>query len=324
MTYKKKITVLSGIIASLAIIYILSVVFDYERTGSRSALYFWLDPGQKNNIEGITISNVEETIALVRKGDEWFISRNGRDYPARRVRVEDFIGTLIRRAPYPVLSSSVSSHERLSLTEDRSIQITVTGKGGQSLLNLLIGIGDITGQNVHMRKQGQNEVRSGEDIFSTYVRSTLASWYNLRLFPESEEGRLDATGVQRLTVYPPPTDDGENVPPRIFTRSGREWTFSGFELNNPGMGRVDGYIRDILGTSGDNFIEDIEPSDPMFNNSRIVLELGNGTIRTIRLGPSDESGRRLAVISGSNWVYSLPVWASMRLFADAETFERDY
>jgi len=316
MTYNKKFTVLSGVIAALAVIYILSLIFDPERVGSRSSAYSWLEPGQNDKISGITIAKPDETITLVRNGGKWFVSNNGRDYPARELRIEDFIAALGKRAPYPVRSSSASSHERLSLTPEQAVRVTVAAGAGLPLLNLLIGQPDLTGQGIYLRRQDQNEVRSGEDIFTAYTRSTLSSWYNLRLFPETESGTLTTANVQRLTVY------HDSAPPQIFTRSGKAWTFN-FEVANPDMDRVDTYIRDILNTSGDDFADSVTPSDPLFNASRIVLELGDGTIRTIRCGPPDENGGVLAAVSGSDWVYSLSSWVSGRLFANADTFEAD-
>jgi len=322
MNYKKKLKVLSGIIAALAVIYILTVIFDPERRGTRSAAYSWLDPAETGKITGITITGGDETINLARNGGKWFVSHDGKDYPAKDIRVEDFIAALAKRAPYPLRSSSASSHERLSLTDDQSIRVTIAAGAGLPLLNLLIGQSDLTGQNVYLRKQGQDEVRSGEDIFSAYTKSTVTAWYNLRLFPESEGGKLNAAHVQRLTVYPPPADDGKEVPVRIFTRKGKEWTFN-FELASPDMKKVDNYIRDILNTSGDDFVSAVTPSDPLFNNSRIVLELGNGSINTVRLGPPNENGKCYATVSGSDWVYVIPYWVSQRFFPDTENFETD-
>ena len=138
------------------------------------------------------------------------------------------------------------------------------------------------------------------------------------MFPETEDGKLDVTRVQRLTVYPP--EDSEHYQTQIFTRKGKEWTFN-FDLAHPDMSGVDNYIRGILNTSGSDFTDTVTVSDPLFNNSRITLELGDGSIRTIRLSPPDEEGRRFAAVSGSDWVYTLPAWTSQRLFADPHSFE---
>jgi hypothetical protein len=322
MTYKKQFTVLSGIIASLALVYILTIIFNPERRGARSDAYTWLEPGQNDRISGIVIAKTDETITLARNGGQWFVSHDGKDYPARDSRIEDFIAALGKRAPYPVRSTGSSSHERLSLNEAQAVRVTVAAGAGPPLLSLLIGQQGVTGQDVYLRKQGQNEVRSGEDIFTTYTRSGLSSWYNLRLFPETENGKLDASGVQRLIVYAPTDDriDGPQGVPRIFTRKGREWTFN-FELANPDMKMVDNYVRDILNTSGDGFADTVTPSDPLLNNGRIELQLGNNSIMTMRLGPPDENGIRYAAVSGSPWVYSIPNWISQRLFVDIESFE---
>jgi hypothetical protein len=321
MTYKKKVSVLLAVIGALALIYLASIVFDPERIGSRSAAYVWLDATQNNRISGISIETPSDDgsdiINLTRKSDRWFVSHNGRDYPARQMRVGDLIAALNKRAQYPVRGTSSSSHERLSLLENTATRITVMAGAGPPLLSLLIGLEDITGQNIYLRKQGENEVRSGADIFSTYTGSSHSSWYNLRLFPENENGSLGAENVQRLTVYPE-----DEIQPRVFTRNGRAWNFN-FELADPDTERVNSYIRDILNSFGDEFVENVSVSDPLFNNCRLVLEFGDGSIRTIRLGPADEIGRRFATVSGSDWVYLVPGWASRQLFAETESFERD-
>jgi hypothetical protein len=317
MTYKNKITVLSGIIGALVLIYILTIVFDPQRRRVRTDAYSWLESGHINLISGITITNpgsAGEPLILSRNGGTWFVTRGGKDYPARQVRIDDFIAALTLRAPYPVRSSNASSHERLSLTEDRAVRVTVSGGAGLPLLTLLIGQVDITGQNVYLRMQGHNEVRSGEDRFTSFIGSTLTAWYNLKLFPESEEGKLSAADVQRFTVYPP------EVPPQVFTRRGREWTFN-FELVNPDMGQVDSYLREIINASGSDFAEDTHGSDPMFNSGRIVLEFGDGSIKNIRFSPPDEDGQKYAVISGTDWVYVIPSWTASRFFPETDYFE---
>lgn len=319
MTYKKKLIVLSGIVAVLAIVYILTIIFDPERVGLRSDAYSWLEPRQKDRIDRITITNTYDTIMLVHKGGEWFVSQDGIDYPARQARVEDFIGMLCRKAPYPVRSSTAASHERLSVT-DASTQVVIGGGAGLPLLHLYIGQGDLTGRNIYLRKQGENEVRSGEDIFTVYTDSLVTSWYNLLLFPETESGKLSAADIQRLTVYPPEKEHEQ--PPYIFTRRDREWIITGIELNEPDTGRVDNYVRDILNGSGDEFGGLVGTSGLSYDDSRIVLELGDGSIKTIRLGAPDENGRRFATVSGSSYVHSIPGWAYLRLFPDPSVFER--
>ena len=88
------------------------------------------------------------------------------------------------------------------------------------------------------------------------------------------------------------------------------------------MGKVDSYIRGILTVEGEDFSEALTPGDPLFNHSRLTLELGDGGVKTVRLGPPDEDGRRFAVVSGLPYVYSLAGWTAERLFKDAAYFEK--
>ena len=331
------------IIAALVLAYTLGIVFDPERTASGSALLSWIDPQLVDRIDRIDIESGGEIKELIRKNAEWFVLHNGKDYPARQMRVEVFIDLLARRAPYPVRSSNASSHERLGLTENAASRILVSGGAGLPLLDLLVGQGDITGQEVYLRRRGQNEVRSGEDVFTSYTESPRTSWYNLRLFPEGGDGGLDADSVQRLTVYagaqPPGGDAGDagaNDGPggtaegdtaaapaglRVFTRNGREWTFSGINIAEADMSKVDSYVRGILNTEGDDF-SDLDEDGLTFNHSRVTLELGDGSVRTVSLSAPDETGRRLARVSGSPYTYSLAGWAAGRLFRDASFFEK--
>jgi hypothetical protein len=334
MAYKQKLAVLSGLTGLLALVYVLTLIFEPERAGRRSAAYSWLDERQLAQAERITISGPpgsDNAVELARKNNAWYVAHDGYEYPARQLRVDDFLGLLSGKAPYPVRASTAAAHERLGLGEGAASRILVTGapppgreaaERGPALLDLLVGQGDQTGREVYLRKAGQNEVRSGEDRFSGYISGSRSSWYNLRLFPESEDGGLDVDGVQRLTVYPPAAD-GSAPEPRIFTRSGTGWTLSGgVAAADPDNSKVDSYIRGILNIEGDDFSAETSPEDPVFNDGRATLELGDGSIRTLRLGAADESNRRLASVSGSPYVYSLAGWAVERLFRDAAFFEK--
>jgi hypothetical protein len=108
----------------------------------------------------------------------------------------------------------------------------------------------------------------------------------------------------------------------IFTRSGREWNISGITVTNPDKGKIDSYIRDILNIEGDNFSGVVKFDEPVFNDSRVELQLGDGAIRTIKMGEQGESEQRFAVVSGSQYVYSVASWAAARIFRDASYFEK--
>lgn len=324
MTYNRKRAVLLALIAALAVVYVFTVVFEPERAGSRAAAYTWLDPKLTGRIDRISISGgvPGEGVELVRKNGGWFVSHAGRDYPARGLRVDDFIGVLSRRASYPLRSTGAAAHERLGLDGDSASRIVVSGGAGPALLDLLVGRSDNTGREVYLRRQGENEVRSGEDNLSAYIAGSRTSWYELRLFPESANGALGLDDVQRLTVYTGTGADGALPESGVFTRKGREWTISGMEIADPDMGKIDTYIRGIIAAEGEDFSDSLDPGDPLLDHSRITLELGDGRVKTVRLGAPGENNRRFAQVSGSVQVYTLAGWAVERLFRDASFFEK--
>jgi hypothetical protein len=314
MSYKRKLCLLSGLTAALALIYILSLLFDPDRTGARRAAYTWLDPKNLDRVDGIAVSGgaEEEPLELRRGGGPWMVVRGENEYPAREFRVGDFLRVLSSRGEWPVRSLSSSSHRNFGLEEEAARRVQVYGGPGLPLLDILVGHGDSMGREVFVRRTGAAEVRSGEDRLTVYLRDGVNSWYNLRLFPESESGRLDTGNVQRLSLYA----DGEE---RTWSRGGAGWIIGGMEVAGPDRNRVETYIRDILTTEAEDFAAPGEL--PGTEGARLVLELDDGSVRTLLIGPGGESEKRLVSVSGSPYVYVLSGWASERIFREAAWFE---
>jgi hypothetical protein len=124
--------------------------------------------------------------------------------------------------------------------------------------------------------------------------------------------------VQRLIVYPPAADS-----PWTFTRSGRQWIVSGISLKESDNGKVDAYIREILNLEGEDFYNEVKYDEPVFNDSRIEIQLGDGSIRTVKIGAPLEAEYRLAIVAGSPYVYFITPQAAEKIFRDASYFEKN-
>jgi hypothetical protein len=328
MPYKQKVLFLSIIVAVLALIYAGTLVLTPERLNSRNAAYTWLESKWADQADRIEISNSGETLTLVRRNALWYVEQDNAEYPAKQGRVEDLLRALTTRAAYPVRSAAPSSHERLGLSEDAASRILVRGGAGTPLLDLLVGDGSAAGNEVYIRKSGQNEVRSGEDKFTVYLSPSPTAWYNLRLFPEAPVFDM----VQRVTVISPAGEtDEEPAPavPLVITRSGPLWTLEGVAEDALDTTRIDSFIRAILDAEGDNFVTGMQAGDLASGEGSIHLELGDGTFRTIRLGPvmpageEGGTGKRIAVVSGSPYVYTLAEWTVSRLFQNVSYFMKE-
>ncbi|WP_461248340.1 DUF4340 domain-containing protein, partial [Treponema sp. R6D11] len=147
----------------------------------------------------IIISGQGEEVEIVKKGNKWFVLRDGTEYPARQLRIEDFVAIFTSKKPWPVRSTSASSHEKLGIDNQSAIRITLYEENS-TLLNLLLGSEDVTGREIYIRRYDQNEVRSGENIFASYLTGSSTAWFNLRLIPESEDGKVAVDSIQRLSV----------------------------------------------------------------------------------------------------------------------------
>ncbi|MCL2211351.1 MAG: DUF4340 domain-containing protein [Treponema sp.] len=311
MTYKKHFIYLVSLIGALALIYITSVIIT-TYTGSGTSMYSWLDSKLALRTARIVMSAEGNEIELVKKSGQWFVLHNDTEYPARQLRVEDFINIFTARSSWPVRSSSASTHSRFGIDQGQA-RVTIFGEN-TTLLDILLGSDDILKNETYFRKAGQNEVRSGLGNIKTYITGPINSWYNLRLIPETENGSLDVAGVQKLSVYTP-----QGV--QIFTRKNRGWEIAGINVEKPDFNAIENYARSVLTAEGDNFDDSITASDPMLDLISIMLELGNGRIVTIRFSEADESGRRYAHVAGKDYIYVIPTWIAGRLFRDASSFE---
>jgi len=312
MTYKNRLIFLGSLIGALILVYIVSIIINSD-VGSKSSSYAWLDSKSVGKIVKIAIKDNENGYDLIKTNHQWFVLNNGTEFPAKQLRVEDFLKILTTRSSWSVRSTSASTHERFGL-EKPSGRVTIYGD--TVLLDLLTGYEDIFKNEIYLRKEGQNEVRAGDNAIKSYISSPVSSWYSLRLIPESENGSIDLSSVQRLSVYTPQET-------QIFSRRNRKWEISGVTVEKPDQSIIDSYIRQVITIEGDNFEDSVKSNDPMFNTSTtsMSIELGNGRIITIRFSPIDYSGARFAYVSGKDYVYFIPSYQAGKLFRSAASFE---
>jgi hypothetical protein len=308
----------------LALIYVATLVFDPEQINTRDADYAWLDQKRVEQADRIELVHDGSRIELARRSGEWVALHNGLEYPAKQARVEDLLHTLSRTAPYPLRGRS--AHERFGLAEEEADRIIVRGGLAEApLLDLLVGNADALGA-VYLRKSGQDEVRSSaSSTIGSYALSSAASWYNLRLFPETSGAPLGVDAVQRVVLYAPdgPAGEAGEAPPAVeqtLARNGAGWIVSNAEGEQDfDVQRAESYIRGLLDSEGDDFAGTLSSGDPAFDRAWVRLELGNGTSRVIRLGPALENNQYRASAEGAGartgFVFALSEWRKNTLFS---------
>jgi hypothetical protein len=293
LTYKKKATILSALVAVLAFIYILTFVFDPENR--RSAAFAWLEPSLLVMASGIEISTPENRVVLRRRNDVWLLADETGEFPVKQDRVADLFALLTRRENYPVRASSSEGIQRLGLTEESASRIVVRGGAGLPLLDLLIGGADALGTEVYLRRAGWNQIYSAEDNFSFFAGLKARSWYDLRLFSAAnlQVPPASVDSIQQVEISFP--DDAY-----ILRRSGRGWIIAGNENIALDAFMVEAMLRQLLEAEADNF----GVNAPETIEASITIQFGNGSTRTLRAGPLSEENTRYAT-TGSSYFYIL-------------------
>jgi hypothetical protein len=337
MVFKQKLIALSSLCAALLAIYIATFVFSSEQDALRKSQ--WAPLARKNapNVNSIEI-RASETIFLTKDGEgAWFIQYQDEasplknNFPARPSKIDDLLTALTNRGAYPVRSRASSSWTKFGV--DDAANRIIAKQGEATLLDLSIGGADATGKEIYIRSGDEESVRSGPDVFSTFLTEGGASWADTRLFPGHDQKGLSVDSVQRMRVIPPPLlsvftgDDAEETSPAIpaktpysIVRDNGVWKFdgSGESVDSPA---VDSAIRFVLDCSADDFIPQLDAERLLANNNapRIIIESGDGTTRTIVLGDKIDD-KHSAALSNSNYVYALSDWAVSRLWRDRNDY----
>ena len=297
--YKKKAAILSTLIIVIAAVYILSYVLDPQNR--RDAAFAWLDSNLQNMADRIEISGDEGRTVLSRVNNVWYFlsdanpdgssgsAGSSRMLPVKQEKVGDLFALLGRKGVYPVRASTQEAIERLGLDEGKASRIIVRGGVGLPLLDLFIGFGTALGREINLRRAGWNRIYTTEEDFYSFTEVEPASWYDLRLFPPTPEesgGNLGRTaiGIDRVQQVEISLLGKETF---IFRRSGQGWVI-------PGDGtvldtiKVEAWLRLIIEAQADDF----GFSPPDIVEGSCTLRLGDGTSRTLMVGPIESQYRR--------------------------------
>jgi hypothetical protein len=259
----------------------------------------------------IEITGPEGRIALNRRNAVWVFDAGHIELPVRQNRVEDLFALLSRRAVFPIRAASPDAVARLGLTEAAAHRIRVQSGPGLPLLDLLIGSEDVLGREVYLRMSGRSQIHSGEGDFTFFTNLSPAAWFDLRLFQP-----FNVDIVQQADIILPGAEAFS------LRRSGTGWVIPGENVFAEAL-RVEAWLRSVIEAQGDDFAFDA----PEYVEGSITLRLGDGSTRTVMVGPINEQGNRLVTasggVSGSSLVYSLSDWNFNRIFRERTHFVRN-
>jgi hypothetical protein len=310
--YDRKIYTLAGIAGLLALVYFFTVFFDPDRVSARNALFTWL-PGEARDLaDRIEIGRPgEEALLIQRINNKWFAVLGGGHVPVKQGRIDDLFRILCTRGAFPRLGSSAASHGELGLSPEQASRLLI--RGGASalpLLDLLVGDDDSAGREIYLRRNGENEYRSGDRLIKSYVSGAATAWYDLKLFAEN---RADA--VQRIRISP--VKDGEGDEDFSVARNENGWVLE-TTAGGENSAAADAWVRNLFDIQADNFLSPEDAEGIEFNAGRLSIELGDGSVITV-LAAEERDGVRPVTVSGVPYVYLLSRPATARLLRERST-----
>ena len=321
MTYKKKASILAAVVAALALANIFTFVF--VPGASRSNSFAWLDTTFLASADRIELygrdaisaegNNNGTPIVLSRKNNRWVFQGDKAELPVKQARVEDLFASISRKAVYPKRAVSVEARKALVLEEGRSSRIVIHGGAGLPLLDLMIGTADALSREVYLRKAGQNDIYSGEDLFTVYTESNPVYWYDLRLFPADDRAPTELLSVEAVQQAEISIFSEETAEKSQFTlqreRSG--WVILHDENTAVDSQRADAWLRSVLEAEADDF----GTETPELIDRSITLHFGNGKTSIIQAGQIDMENTG-ALVSDSDHGFVFSNRTASRLFRE--------
>ena len=319
MPYKKKLFLLGSTAALLALVYALSLILDPARANARNERFTWLPAGFRDKTDRIEIFSNGEKIELVLKNGSWFALAESVEVPAKQGRIDDLFRLLGSRGAFPRRGSNAKSHAELGL--DGSSRLVIRGGSGLPLLDLVVGKDDPSGKEVFLRKNGENEFRSGDKLIGTYINGENTAWFDMKLFEETSVAQVQRMLVHFFDYYGIGEELSE-VPYGDYSivRNGESWFMDGVELDKD---KTENWINAVLEAQGENVLPVNDELRSGFNNSaEIRIELGDGSALDLQIEKAGEDGRSGALAGGKPYITVLSQWTVIRLLRNREFFRK--
>jgi len=327
MDFRKKTISLLSILGALIVVYILTFVLSQESTYKRGSQWtpFTEKPDSYASGKVVKINN---SIQLIKDGEKWFVrdDENGPRLPAKTTRIENMLKALTARGNYPVRSKNPASFKNFGLDGESAKSIFIQD-GGTVIAGFYLGNSDAGGKEIFLRRvdgelNDTSGVRSGPDVFSTYLSGSRVSWTDTRLFKNHDRNGLTVDSIQTVEVHlsaafadDSPVKAKEDY---VLTRDKDDWKFSDAPETKVDPLKVESLIRSAL----DAAAEDYAPSgfEESAVTAKLVLRQGDGSTHIISLGDRPDEKYRAAVSddreNGNDYTYLLSDWTVSRLFPD--------
>lgn len=318
MMFQRKVQILSGLVLLLSLLFIGTFLFSPDTRAVREATGVLIDKQQSEKLTKIDIQRPGlPEFTLIKRTGQWYARRDAKEYPVKNERVADFLKPFSKPSVFPTRASTIQAHERLGLSDQTAVRVRMWHDEHEGpTLDLYFGDMDATGKEIYFRLANQNEVKSAEDLFSSYLQSSPQSWYDLRLFPQSNGQSMTPELVQKITWK---VDNKDSF--SIQRSSTSQWFGfgNGLESKEIDTRKVEAFLRDLIGATGDDFADSLQNTSNVLE-VLITLELGDGRSKKVSILSDPITKIHAASVTDTPYTYLLSEWQYNQLIMDAAWF----
>lgn len=319
MQYQRKVQILISLIVILSLTLLGTFIFNPEARLMRQATGVLVDSNKLKTITKIEIQQPQmPPLSFLKRTGQWYAVRDGKEYPVKNDRIEDFLKPYGQPHLLPQQASSAQAHERLGLGPNAASRVTLWSDGTEKpVMDIWFGSMDATGKEIYFRFADSDTVQSVEDNFSSYIQSSPQSWYDLRLFPQTGNQGIKPELVQRISW------SVESKGSFSLSRSGpSSWNGSGGKLEGKELDskKIDSFLQDLVSASGDDFTDPVSDDTVQRRKATITAELGDGRTKRLIILSDPEHQSHWATVSDTPYTYRLSQWLYNKLVKESDYF----
>ncbi len=307
MNFRRRVAVLSLTAGVLVLAIVAGLAFSPEARRSRETRGGILlrDPAEIDTLE---ISDSSGLRVFRRLGAAWVLDEDGAFLPARAERIEAYLTILGSLRSREEVSRREASWETLGLDDTSGRRIRLLLRDGSAAADFRVGRYSPDGSRVFLRMERDPRGYAVPGPVASRLPTARTTWLDLRVFGEP----VPLEDVMSLRISGSLTfPDGTAFGPGYTLERDRSGGWTSKQIPDPDPAAVGRLVRSWMNAEADDFTaRDVAgvAGGPR-SELRVDLELGGGTLRSLRItGPADPEGRFAVIRTGGYGPMALSPW----------------
>lgn len=328
LTVKKKVIILSIILAFLTFTYVLGLVFSSENVQNRKAREPVFAILNKESVARIEIIEDDLPTELERRSEDWVVMIRNMAFPALESRVDSLLDLVISLKRSQIVSANPENWQNFEVSGENSKQLKLFNSSGKAIVHLHIGKSGLGSKGNYIRLEGSNEVIQSDRSLNFYLNSDKSFWSDLRLFPRG----LTGENIIRITIRSRisfPEQEGKlndlDYTLVLENISGVEtWQVYGMDSSLYPLSpeKVDSVANSLAVFEGNEFIVDVAQDQAGFADPEAEIEFTtiDDASYTLQVGAHfKEKDQYFIKIAGQPYGYMAAAWRLEKILVPVET-----